>query len=213
MTIAIIGHGYVGLVSAAVFADLGNTVWCVGRTPKKIARLKRGIIPFYEPGLAELVQKNIKAGRLNFTLDYNEAVPVSGIVFICVGTPSTDDGEADLSSVYAAAGEIGKNLTDYTVVACKSTVPIGVNRKVAKLIEKVKSKKASFDIASCPEFLREGTAIHDTLNPDRIVVGVDSERAGKALVELHKPINGKVLISGIETAEMIKYAANSIRST
>jgi len=213
MTIAIIGHGYVGLVSAAVFSDLGNTVWCVGRTPAKIAKLKKGIIPFYEPGLVELVGKNIKAGRLRFTLDYSEAVPVSEVVFICVGTPSTDEGEADLSSVYGAASEIGKNLTDYTVVGCKSTVPIGVNRKVAKLVSKVKSKKASFDIASCPEFLREGTAIYDTLNPDRIVIGTDSTRAKKVLLELHKPINGKFVTCGIETAEMIKYAANSILST
>lgn len=213
MTISVIGHGYVGLISAAVFADLGNTVWCVGRDKKKINDLKRGTPPFFEPGLEELVKRNVKAGRLKFTLDYHEAIPSAEVVFICVGTPPQKTGEADLSSVFSAASEIGKNLEDYTVVVCKSTVPIGTNRTVGKILEKEKSKKATFDIASCPEFLREGTAISDTINPDRIVIGSDSERAKNLLVELHKPIDGKIVLTTIEAAEMIKYASNSLLAT
>lgn len=213
MTISIVGHGYVGLISAAVFSDLGNTVWCIGRNQKKIDDLKRGIPPFFEPGLEELVKRNVKAGRLRFTLDYHEAIPSAEVVFICVGTPPKKTGEADLSSVFSAALEIGKNLDGYTVVVCKSTVPIGTNRAVGKILEKEKSKKATFDIASCPEFLREGTAISDTISPDRIVIGSDSERAKNLLMELHKPIDGKVILTTIEAAEMIKYASNSLLAT
>lgn len=213
MTMTIIGHGYVGLVSAAVFADLGNTVWCVGRNPKKIEDLKKGRPPFFEPGLEEMVKRNVKAGRLKFTLNYHEAIPSAEVVFICVGTPAKENGEADLTSVFAAAREIGKNLDGYTVVVCKSTVPIGTNRAVAEILGKEKPVKAIFDIASCPEFLKEGTAISDTISPDRIVVGADSERARKLLVELHKPIDGKILLTTIEAAEMIKYASNSLLAT
>jgi UDPglucose 6-dehydrogenase len=213
MKLAIIGHGYVGLVSAAIFADLGNTVWCVGRTPEKIADLKKGISPFYEPGLEEVVKKNLAAQRLLFTTNYSDAVPGADVVFICVGTPSMENGEADLSSVYAAAKEIGKNLNGYTVVACKSTVPVGTNREVAKIIKSVKAKGVQFDIASCPEFLREGTALHDTLNPDRIVIGGDVEKAKNTLLELHKPIDSQFVVTTIETAEMIKYAANTLLAT
>lgn len=213
MTISTIGHGYVGLVSAAVFSDLGNTVWCVGRDPKKIETLNRGIPTFFEPGLEELVKRNVKAGRLKFTLDYRQAVSSSEVVFICVGTPPKENGEADLSSVFAAAEEIGKNLDGYTVVVCKSTVPIGTNRAVAKILERQKPKKATFDIASCPEFLREGTAISDTVKPDRIVIGADSIKAQRLLIELHKPIDGRVVLTTIEAAEMIKYASNSLLAT
>lgn len=213
MTISIIGHGYVGLVSAAVFADLGNTVWCVGRTREKIENLKRGLTPFFEPGLAEVVKRNVGAGRLKFTLSYKEAIPPSEIVFICVGTPPKENGEADLSQVFLVAESLGKNLEGYTVVVCKSTVPVGTNKKVARILEKVKPKKATFDIASCPEFLREGTALSDTLSPDRIVIGVAQERAKKLLLELHKPIDGHILLTSIETAEMIKYASNAMLST
>ncbi|MCL5675866.1 MAG: UDP-glucose/GDP-mannose dehydrogenase family protein [Patescibacteria group bacterium] len=213
MKLAIIGHGYVGLVTAAVFADLGNTVWCVGRTPEKIEALKNGISPFYEPGLEEVVKKNVVAKRLIFTLSYSDAVRDAEIIFICVGTPSLANGEADLSSVFAAAGEIGKNLSGYAVVACKSTVPVGTNREVEKVINAVKLKNVQFDIASCPEFLREGTALHDTLNPDRIVIGADTQKAKDALLRLHEPIDGRFVITTIETAEMIKYAANTILAT
>lgn len=213
MIITFIGHGYVGLVTAAVFADLGNTVWVVGRTPEKIVNLRKGIMPFYEPGLEEMVKKNIAAKRILFTLDYKEAVLSSEIVFIAVGTPPKKTGEADLSSVYAAAEEVGKNLGGYTVVVTKSTVPPGTNREVGKIVANVKPEKTTFDIASCPEFLREGTALSDTMQPDRVVLGVESEKAKKTLVELHKPINGKIVITNIETAEMIKYASNSFLAT
>ena len=213
MTISIIGHGYVGLVSAAVFADFGHIVYCVGRTPEKIEKLKKGEILFYEPGLAELVKKNVLAHRLKFTLSYSEAIPASDIVLICVGTPSSDTGEADLTQVMVAAAEIGKNLANYTVVVCKSTVPVGTNRQVAKVLEKNKKGVTPFDIASCPEFLREGTALHDTLHPDRIIIGAETEKAKKLLLELHKSIDGEFVITDIATAEMIKYAANSFLAT
>lgn len=213
MTITFIGHGYVGLVTAAVFSDLGNNVWVVGRTPQKIENLNRGITPFYEPGLTELVKHNLSAGRLKFTLDYKKAVSSSKIIFICVGTPSKPNGEADLSSVFSAAKEIGKNLKGYTVVVTKSTVPVGTNRKVAQIIRKITSNKINFDIASCPEFLKEGTAIADTLNPDRIVLGTQSNKARDLLLDLHKPIDGERIVAGIESAELIKYASNALLST
>lgn len=213
MTVTFIGHGYVGLVTAAVFADLGNTVRVVGRTPEKIEKLRRGIAPFYEPGLSELVKRNVDARRLFFTLDYKEAVTPAEIIFICVGTPSKANGEADLSSVLEAAESIGKSLTGYKVVVTKSTVPPGTNKKVADIINRVKPEGASFAIASMPEFLREGTAIADTLHPDRVVIGTTSDRAQTMLLELHKPINGKTVLCNVETAELIKYASNAMLST
>lgn len=213
MTIAIIGHGYVGLITASVFADLGNTVWVVGRTKKKIDDLQNGIAPFYEPGLDELVKRNVSAGRLKFTLDYHPAVSSAKIIFICVGTPAKENGEADLSSVYSAAKEIGKNLRGYTVVVTKSTVPVGTNREVEKIINKNLPGKTKFDIASCPEFLREGSAIADTLHPDRIVIGVEKREAQELLLDLHKPINGERVVTTIESSEMIKYANNALLST
>lgn len=213
MTIAVVGHGYVGLITACVFADFGNTVWVVGRTPEKIEKLKKGIPPFYEPGLEDLLKRNVNGGRLKFTLSYKDAIPPAEIVFITVGTPPMKTGEADLSHVYAASDEIGKNLDGYTVVCIKSTVPLGTNRAVAKILNKIKSPKAQFDSASCPEFLREGSAISDTLSPDRVVIGSDSEKAVKMLMDLHKPIDGNTVVTSIETAELIKYASNSLLST
>lgn len=213
MTIAFIGHGYVGLVTAAVFADLGNTVWVVGHTKGKIDNLKKGIAPFYEPGLDELVKRNTQANRLIFTLDYKKAVVPAEIVFICVGTPSGSNGEADLTSVFTAARDIGKSLTGYKVIVIKSTVPPGTNKKVAEIIDKIKPTGTSFAIASVPEFLREGTAINDTLHPDRVVVGTSSDRARELLLELHKSINGKTVLCNVETAELIKYSSNSLLST
>lgn len=213
MTIAFIGHGYVGLVTAAVFADLGNTVWVVGRTKEKIEKLKKGVAPFFEPGLSELVKRNVDAGRLHFTLDYKEAVAASSIIFICVGTPPKESGEADLTSVFDAARSIGKYLVGYKVVVTKSTVPPGTNQKVAQILSTHKPEGTSFAIASVPEFLREGTAIEDTLHPDRIIVGTTSDRAKDMLVELHAPIDGKIVWCNVETAELIKYASNSLLST
>lgn len=213
MTITFIGHGYVGLVSASIFADLGNTVWVIGHTKEKIENLKKGIIPLYEPGLEEIVKRNVRAKRLLFTLDYTEAIPASDVVFIAVGTPPKSTGEADLSVVYEVAEKIGKHLDNYTVVATKSTVPVGTNQRIKSLIESVKPQKATFDVASVPEFLREGQAISDTLHPDRIVIGTESSKARDVLLELHKPIDGQVVLSNIETAEMIKYAANALLAT
>ncbi len=209
MTITFVGHGYVGLVTASVFADLGNKVWVIGHTPEKIENLKKGIIPIYEPGLEEIVKRNVVAGRLNFTLEYEPAVAESDIVFIAVGTPSTKTGDADLRAVLDVAGEIGKNLKSYTVVATKSTVPAGTNVKIRKIIEEVKPKNIEFDYASVPEFLREGQGLSDTLHPDRIVIGTESKKAQDLLVELHKVIGAPFILTDFDTAELIKYAANS----
>lgn len=212
MTISFIGHGYVGLVTAAVFADMGNTVWVVGRNKEKIEKLKKGIATFYEPGLSEIVKRNVEAGRLIFTLDYKSAVAPSEIIFICVGTPPKPTGDADLTEVYNAATEIGKNLVGYKVVSVKSTVPPGTNKKVGEILEKFKPAGSSFAIASCPEFLRQGQAVGDTMHPHRVVIGTTSDRAQKLLIDLHKTIDTKLVLCNVETAELIKYAANSMLS-
>lgn len=213
MKITFIGHGYVGLVTASVFADLGNTVSVIGHTKEKIENLKKGIIPIYEPGLEEIVKRNIKARRIFFTLDYKNVIPESSVIFIAVGTPPKENGEADLSSIFEVAGKIAPYLNGYTVVATKSTVPVGTNRKIKEIINQYKPKKADFDVASVPEFLREGQAISDTQSPDRVVIGTDSKKAEGLLVELHEPIDGKYVLTNIETAEMIKYAANAFLAT
>ena len=213
MTITFIGHGYVGLVTAAVFADLGNTVWVVGRTPEKIERLQKGDPIIYEPGLSEVLKRNLKAGRLIFTLDYKKAVEKSSIIFVAVGTPPKENGEADLTSVFTAVKEIGKNVVGYKVIATKSTVPPGTGKKVLTLLQSVLPEGGSVDIASVPEFLREGSGLSDTLHPDRVVIGTTSDRARDLLLELHKPIDGKVVLCNIEAAELIKYASNSMLAT
>ncbi len=213
MTLTFVGHGYVGLVTAAVFADFGNTVYVIGHTKEKIDNLKKGIIPIYEPGLEELVKKNIDAKRLIFTLDYSPAIPQSDAVFIAVGTPPTITGDADLSTVLQVAEEIGKNLEGYTVVATKSTVPIGTNKKVQRILQEVKPKGADVEYASVPEFLREGSAISDTTHPDRVVIGTESKKAQELLINLHDPIKAPILLTNFETAELIKYAANSFLAT
>ena len=209
MKVTFIGHGYVGLVTATVLADFGNTVYVIGHTKEKIENLKKGVIPIFEPGLEELVKKNVDAGRLIFTLDYTPAIAESDIVFIAVGTPTTTTGDADLSSVLDVAGKIGKNLEGYTVVATKSTVPTGTNKKVQRILEEKKPKGSEVDYASVPEFLREGSAVSDTISPDRIVIGTESARAKALLVKLHEPIKAPVILTNFETAELIKYAANS----
>jgi len=219
MTITFVGHGYVGLVTAAVFADLGNIVWVIGHTPEKIENLKKGIIPIYEPGLEEMVKRNVEAKRLLFTLEYDQAIPASKIVFSAVGTPPREDGSADLSVVFDVAEKIAKNLGEYAVVATKSTVPVGTNRIIKEIIEKNKPTDSKFDIASCPEFLREGQAISDTLHPDRIVIGTESEESERLLKDLHSVLTAKgedktqFVLTNIETAEMIKYAANAFLAT
>jgi len=215
MKITFVGHGYVGLVSASVFADLGNEVTVIGHTPLTVENLNKGVVHIYEPGLTELVKKNISAGRLSFTLDY-DSVKDADIVFTAVGTPPKESGEADLTTVLEVAEKIGKNLSGYTVIVTKSTVPIGTNKKIKELIQKVKDEKAEFDIASCPEFLRQGSAISDTLNPDRIIIGTETEKSKNMLVDLHKPLyentNCPYVLCNLETAEMIKYAANAFLS-
>lgn len=212
MKITFIGHGYVGLVSATIFADLGNMVTVIGHTPETVSNLNNGTVHIYEPGLTELVQKNLDAKRLHFTLDYSSVADAEA-VFIGVGTPPKESGEADLTTVLEVAEKIAENLSGYTVVITKSTVPIGTNKKIKQLIESKKSSKAEFDVASCPEFLRQGSALTDTLNPDRIVIGTESSRAEDILVQLHKPLqentNCPLVLTNLETAEMIKYAANS----
>lgn len=213
MKITFIGHGYVGLVTASVFADFGNTVYVIGRSQEKIENLKKGILPIYEPGLEELVKRNVAAGRLIFTLDYSPSISDSDIVFTAVGTPPKPTGEADLTNVLEVAEEIGKNLNGYTVIATKSTVPVGTNKKIAEIINRVKPDKTEFDMASCPEFLREGTAISDTMDPDRVVIGTESDKARDLLVQLHSTINGERVFTNLETAEMIKYASNSFLAT
>lgn len=212
MVLSVIGHGYVGLVTASVFADLGNTVWVIGRNREKIEKLQKGSVPFYEPGLEEVVQRTVKAGHLKFTFDYQEAIAQSEVVFIAVGTTSKDSGEADLSSVFAVAKKLARYLSSYTIVATKSTVPPGTNRILKSIIEKA-SGKATFDIASTPEFLSQGTALQNTLHPDRVVIGTEREKAKNVILKLHKPMDGEVVLTNLETAEMIKYAANAMLST
>jgi len=211
MTITIIGHGYVGLVTACVFADFGNEVWVIGHSADKIKKLNAGDPLIYEPGLKEMLQKNLKCGRLHFTLNYQQAIPKSKIVFITVGTPAKKNGEADLSMVLEVAKKIGEHLNKgLTVVSCKSTVPVGTNAKIKKTIEAIKPKTAILEVASCPEFLREGSALNDTLSPDRVVIGSDSKIAVEKLLELHKPLNGQRIITDLASAELIKYTANAM---
>lgn len=214
MTITFVGHGYVGLVTATVFADLGNTVHVIGHTPEKIERLNKGDPIIFEPGLEELLKKNIAAKRIHFTTEYEQAVGESDVVFIAVGTPPQTSGAADLSAVFAVAEEIGKHLRKgFTVVSCKSTVTIGTNEKVAEIIESIKPEGAEFAIASCPEFLSQGTALANTLHPDRVVIGSDSKKAIDMMVELHVGIEAPIIITSLASAELIKYTANAILST
>ena len=211
-----IGTGYVGLVSGACFSEFGVDVVCVDKDPAKIERLSRGEIPIYEPGLDALVAKNAQAGRLRFTMDLGAAVDGADAVFIAVGTPSRrGDGAADLSYVYAAAEEVAAAITGHTVVVTKSTVPVGTGRKVAEVIRTANST-ADFDIASNPEFLREGAAITDFMRPDRVVIGAETERAADILRALYRPLylmETPVVITSLETAEITKYAANSFLAT
>jgi len=211
MTITFIGHGYVGLVTATVFADLGNKVWVVGHTPEKLERLKKGDPIIFEPGLKELLKKNLDAKRIHFTDEYEKAVGESDVVFIAVGTPPQTSGAADLSAVFKVAEKIGKHLKKgFTVVSCKSTVTIGTNEKVAEIITGVKPEGAEFAIASCPEFLSQGTALDNTQHPDRVVIGSDSKQAIEIMVSLHKPINAPKIITNLASAELIKYTANAM---
>ena len=216
MNVVLIGSGYVGLVSGACFAEFGANVICVDKDKRKIDALLNGEIPIYEPGLDDLVARNVEAGRLGFSLELETAVSNADLVFIAVGTPTRrGDGYADLKYVYAAAEEIAGYLKDYTVVVDKSTVPVGTARQVARIISKA-NPDADFDVASNPEFLREGSAIDDFMRPDRVVLGVESERAETRLRELYRPLNlieAPIHVTNLESAELIKYASNAFLAT
>ena len=216
MKIAMIGTGYVGLVSGVCFSDFGHDVVCVDKNPAKIEMLNAGQVPIYEPGLDTLMAKNVEAGRLTFTEDLAAAVDGADAVFIAVGTPTRrGDGHADLTYVMAAAEEIAQNLTGYAVIVTKSTVPVGTNRKVKQVMAKA-NPEADFDVASNPEFLREGAAIEDFMKPDRVVVGVQNERAADVMAEIYRPLflrEFPIVTTDLESAEMIKYAANAFLAT
>ncbi len=213
MNIVVIGTGYVGLVSGTCFAEFGFNVTCVDKIAEKITKLQQGIVPIYEPALDDMVKRNIADGRLSFSCDLKDALKNSDVVFIAVGTPTKkDDGCADLQYVYASAKEIALSLDDrYRLIVVKSTVPVGTGRKVAQII-KVNNEKANFDMASNPEFLREGSAIEDFMYPDRVVIGTDTEKAQKIMAKLYEPLskdNVPLLFTEIETSELIKYTANA----
>lgn len=219
MKIAIVGTGYVGLVTGACFAEIGVHVVCVDTNREKIESLKKGIVPIYENGLEEMVLRNAKAGRLQFSVSLEECLNEVEVVFSAVGTPPDEDGSADLSYVLQVAHTIGRNLQKYVLVVTKSTVPVGTAQKVRDAIREELEKRGEdipFDVASNPEFLKEGNAINDFMSPDRVVVGVDSERAKKLMTKLYKPFllnNFRVIFMDIPSAEMTKYAANSMLAT
>lgn len=219
MNIAIVGTGYVGLVTGACFADTGVNVTCVDVDEKKVEALKQGRVPIYEPGLDELVAKNYKAGRLKFTTSLEEVLNGQDVVFCAVGTPPDEDGSADLKYVLQVARTIGQHLNKYLVVVTKSTVPVGTASKIRNAINEELAKRGAdveFDVASNPEFLKEGSAIKDFMSPDRVVIGVDSDRAKAILTRLYKPfmvVNFRVIFMDIPSAEMTKYAANSMLAT
>ncbi len=216
MNVVMIGSGYVGLVSGACFAEFGATVTCIDVDQNKIDQLNAGKIPIYEPGLDDLVARNVAAGRLQFTTEYDPAVGAADLVFIAVGTPTRrGDGHADLVYVYEAARQIAAHLSGYTVIVDKSTVPVGTARQVERIIRET-NPAADFDVASNPEFLREGAAISDFMRPDRVVLGVESEQAEKLLRELYRPINlieAPILVTNLESAELVKYASNAFLAT
>ena len=219
MNIAIVGTGYVGLVSGTCFSDMGINVTCVDVDQTKIDNLKKGIIPIYEPGLEEMVKKNVKAKRLKFETDLTKVLDDVDVVFSAVGTPPDEDGSADLKYVLAVARTIGQNINKYTVIVTKSTVPVGTAAKVKAAIQEeldIRGVNVEFDVASNPEFLKEGAAIKDFMSPDRVVVGVETERARKIMSRLYKPfmlVNDRMIFTDIPSAEMIKYAANAMLAT
>ena len=219
MNIAIVGTGYVGLVSGTCFSEMGINVTCVDIDEQKISKLQNGIVPIYEPGLEDMVLRNVKAGRLKFTTDIRTCLDEAEVVFSAVGTPPDEDGSADLHYVLDVARTVGKNIKDYLVFVTKSTVPVGTAKKVkAAIAEEIAKRGADveFDVASNPEFLKEGAAIDDFMRPDRVVVGVESDRAKEIMARLYRPFmltNDRMLFTDIPSAEMIKYAANSMLAT
>ena len=214
MRIAVVGTGYVGLVAGTCFAESGNTVTCIDIDEEKVQKLKDGIVPIYEPGLEELLKRNVTDGRLRFTTDYAEGIARAQVVFIAVGTPPDEDGSADLRHVISAAHSIGRAMTGYTVIVDKSTVPVGTARKVANAVRE--STDIEFDVVSNPEFLKEGAAIDDFLKPDRVVVGSDNAKAAKVMDELYEPFvrtGNPIIHMDVESAEVTKYAANAMLAT
>jgi UDPglucose 6-dehydrogenase len=213
MNICVVGTGYVGLVTGAVFADLGNEVVCVDNVEKKIAQLQAGRMTIYEPGLEEMVARNVADGRLTFTTDLAAAVRRSVIVFITVGTPAKDTGQTDLAAVEAVARQIAQAMERYTVVVNKSTVPVGTGDLVREVIERHQPAPIPFDVVANPEFLREGCAIEDTLRPDRIVIGAPNQQVAMTLLELYAPLERPMIITDVPSAEIIKYASNAFLAT
>lgn len=213
MKIAIIGSGYVGLVTGTCFAHLGHHVLCVDNDPKKLSLLKKGRSPIYEPGLDEMIGENVREGRLRFSASIPQAVRECELLFICVNTPPKDNGEADLSYVENVAHDIAKHLKSYRLIIEKSTVPVQTGEWIQKTIRSHRIKSSLFDVASNPEFLREGTAIHDLMNPDRIILGVSSSKAEKILRKLYEPFQAPILVTNLASAELIKHASNSFLAT
>src|SRR5881296_389962 len=213
MNICVVGAGYVGLVTGAVFADLGNEVVVVDNVPDRVLMLQAGHLPIYEPGLEEMVARNVSDGRLSSTTDLPGTVRRSVIVFIAVGTPPKTNGQTDLSAVEAVAQEIGRAMDRYIVVVNKSTVPVGTGEFVREVIERHQRQPVPFDVVSNPEFLREGSAIEDTLRPDRIVIGAPTQQVAMTLLELYAPLERPMIITDVPSAEMIKYASNAFLAT
>lgn len=212
--ITMVGTGYVGLVSGVCFAEMGNYVVCCDVDAAKVNQLKQGQLPMYEPGLAELVKGNMDEGRLTFTTDIAEAICSSEIICIAVGTPMSETGEADLKYVKAAAKKIGENLNSYKIIVNKSTVPVGTGRLVESIIQDhLKNSDIHFDVVSNPEFLREGSAVQDCMHMERVIIGANSERAAAIITELHEPFHSNIFVTGLENAEMIKYASNCFLAT
>src|SRR6185503_6136548 len=211
--IAVAGTGYVGLTTGTCFADLGNRVTCIDINTDKIAMLERGETPIYEPGLSEMITRNVKAGRLTFTTDYKAALQDAEFVFICVGTPSGVDGEADLRYVRMAAESIAQFMTHPVTIVNKSTVPVGTGDWVADIVHRSQAKPIPFDVVSCPEFMREGSALYDFMNPDRVVLGSKNKEAAEKVAQLHLPLRTRIVVTDLRTAEMIKYASNAFLAT
>ncbi len=211
--ICVVGTGYVGLTTGVCFSDLGNTVICIEINPEKLEQLRGGKSPIYEPGLVELMERNMRSGRLRFTDNYAEAMAEASLIFITVGTPMSDDGAADLSQVKAAARSIGQNLTHRAVIIDKSTVPVGTGDMVGTIIAEHARPDIEYTVVSNPEFLREGSAVSDFFKPDRIVLGATDRAAAHEVAELHEPLGAQVIITDLRTAEMIKYASNAFLAT
>jgi UDPglucose 6-dehydrogenase len=211
--IAVAGTGYVGLSTGTCFADMGNRVTCLDISAEKIEMLRRGESPIYEPGLSEMIARNVKAGRLHFTTSYEEALAGAEYIFICVGTPSGVDGEADLQYVRMAAESVAKTMKKPLIVINKSTVPVGTGDWVADIIKRSQPEPVEFSVVSCPEFTREGSALHDFMNPDRVVIGSRDREAAVKVAQLHLPLRARIVMTDLRTAEMIKYASNAFLAT